>query len=140
MADQERRAGSGSAGAVLLVEDDSDLRQAMAELLQAHGYDCILAHDGLDALEALRRQTPSLLLVDLLMPIMNGVELITRLRGDARWSDLPIVVMTAAGGRIIGVDLESLNVPVLRKPVDLASLAQILARHCGGGAEATGSP
>ena len=117
------------AGPVLVVEDDPDIRQAMAELLEDDGYECLLAEHGLDALETLRRRTPSLVLTDLLMPVMNGVELIARLRTDARWSSLPIVVMTAAGERIIGVDLETLNVPVLRKPVDIRSLAQVLARH-----------
>jgi CheY-like chemotaxis protein len=89
----------------------------------------MLAEHGLDALETLRRRTPSLVLIDLVMPVMNGVELIARLRADARWSNLPIVVMTADGQRIIGVDLESLDVRVLRKPVDIASLAQVLAEH-----------
>jgi CheY-like chemotaxis protein len=114
---------------VLVVEDDPDIRQAMADLLEDDGYECMLAEHGLDALEALRQRTPSLLLVDLVMPVMNGVELIDRLRGDARWRKLPIVVMTAEGQRIIGVDLESLNVRVLKKPVDIASLAQVVAEH-----------
>jgi len=132
-------AGSRTAGPVLLVEDDADIRGAMAELLQDEGYDFILAEHGLDALEALDRQTPSLLLTDLLMPVMNGVELIARLRDEPRWADLPIVVMTAAGDRIIGVELESLNLPVLKKPVDVEDLAQMLARYSGASAEQTRS-
>jgi CheY-like chemotaxis protein len=122
----KRRVGEGP---VLVVEDDPDIRQAMAELLEDEGYECILAGHGLEALETLTRRTPSLLLVDLLMPVMNGVELIERVRRDERWSDLPIVVMTAAGERIVGVQLDSLNVQILEKPVDIPSLAQVLARH-----------
>jgi CheY-like chemotaxis protein len=135
MSARKLAAASGGAGPVLVVEDDPDVRQAMADLLEDEGYDCIVAQHGLDALETLGSWTPSLLLVDLLMPVMNGVELIARVRRDARWSNLPIVVMTAAGERLIGVDLESLNVPVLRKPVDIASLGRLLARHSGVGAE-----
>ena len=116
-------------GPVLVVEDDPDIRQALAELLEDEGYECMLAQDGLAALETLGRRIPSLLLVDLLMPGMNGAELIARVRRDDRWSHLPIVIMTAAGERIIGVELESLNAPVLRKPVDVAKLAQLVARH-----------
>ena len=122
---------------VLVVEDDPDIRQAMAELLQDEGYECLLAQHGVDALEILDHHRPSLLLVDLLMPVMNGVELIARVRGDGRWSDLHIVVMTAAGERIIGVDLDSLKLPVLRKPVDVASLSAMLARHAGVHTEAS---
>ena len=112
-----------------MVEDDPDIRQAIAELLEEEGYDCILAEHGVDALESLGRRIPALLLVDLLMPVMNGVELIARVRADARWSQVPIVVMTADGDRIIGVELESLDVRVLKKPLDIASLAQVLAEH-----------
>jgi CheY-like chemotaxis protein len=130
----------GSMGTVLVVEDDPDIRQAIAELLQDEGYDCMLAQHGVDALEALGRRTPSLLLVDLLMPVMNGVELIAWLRGDARWSHLPVIVMTAAGEKIIGVDLESLNVPVLQKPLDLVNLSQVLAATVRVTAEFSSSP
>jgi CheY-like chemotaxis protein len=135
MADQIADAGGRRPGPVLLVEDDGDIRQAMAELLEEEGYECIVAEHGRAALDILSRQMPSLLLIDLLMPIMNGVELITRLRRDPRWSDLPMVVMTAAGDRIIGVDVESLNVPVLRKPVEIGSLVQVLARRSDAAVE-----
>lgn len=131
MAAGDTKAGSGRSAPVLIVEDDHDLRNAMAELLQAEGYHCILAENGLEALDALRRLRPSLLLTDLLMPVMNGVELIRRLRSEARWRDLPIVVMTAANDRIVGVEVESLNVPIIRKPADLPTLMQVLADYTG---------
>jgi len=127
-------AGARGAGPVLVVEDDLDIRQAIAELLADEGYECILAEHGLAALEALDLRTPSLVLTDLVMPVMNGVELIAHLQSDARWSDLRVVVMTAVGDRIIGVDLATLMVPVLTKPVDVASLLQVLARHSAGSA------
>jgi len=135
MAGGTLQSGSRRAGPVLIVEDDADVRQALADLLQEEGYECILAKHGVEAIECLRGQMPSLLLVDLVMPVMDGVDLIARLRCDARWSELPIVVMTAAGDRIMGVDVESLNVPVLRKPVDIATLVQVLARHSRVSAE-----
>jgi CheY-like chemotaxis protein len=135
IADQMANAGGRRPGPVLLVENDRDIRQAMTELLEDEGYECIVAEHGHAALDVLSRQMPSLLLIDLLMPIMNGVELITRLRRDPRWSDLPMVVMTAAGDRIIGVDVESLNVPVLRKPVEIGSLVQVLARQSDAAVE-----
>src|SRR5678809_497485 len=54
-------AGTGGAALVLVVEDDPDIRQAMQELLQDEGYDCIFAKNGLEALETLSVRTPSLL-------------------------------------------------------------------------------
>jgi CheY-like chemotaxis protein len=131
MAAGETKSGSGRAAPVLIVEDDQDLRNAMAELLQGEGYQFVLAENGLEALDVLRKLRPSLLLTDLLMPVMNGVELIRRLRSDAAWRDLPIVVMTAANDRIVGVEVASLNVPVIRKPADLPGLMQVLADYSG---------
>lgn len=128
-------ARSPGVGPVLLVEDDPDIGPAMAELLEDEGFHCILAQSGINALEILGHRTPSLLLVDLLMPGMSGVELIAHVRADARWSDLPIVVMTAAGENILGLELESLHLPILRKPVDLGSLAHVLARYSRGSTE-----
>ena len=58
---------------MLVVEDDSDLRQAIAELLEDEGYDCMLAQHGLMPLETLGLRTPSLLLSTSLMPVMNGL-------------------------------------------------------------------
>jgi CheY-like chemotaxis protein len=134
MSPRKLAVGSSGAGPVLVVEDDPDIRQAIAELLADEGYECILAEHGLAALEALALRTPSLVLTDLVMPMMNGVELIAHLQSDARWSGLSIVVMTAVGDRIIGVDLATLMVPVLTKPVDIASLIQVLAGHAAVGA------
>jgi DNA-binding response OmpR family regulator len=135
MSGRDIAARSGNAGSVLVVEDDPDIRQALAELLEEEGYDCMLAEDGADALESLGRRTPALLLIDLLMPVMNGVELIAQLGRHEQWRNLPIIVMTAADDRIIGLDVGSLNVPVLRKPVDLGTLAQVLAKFFRSSAE-----
>ena len=60
---------------VLIVEDDRDCGDAMAELLEDEGYECLHAKNGLEALAVLKLQRPDLLMVDLIMPIMNGVDL-----------------------------------------------------------------
>ena len=71
---------------VLIVDDDRDVRDAMAELLQDEGYECLQAKNGLEALAVLKVERPGLLLVDLIMPIMNGVDLLVRLRQDRRFA------------------------------------------------------
>lgn len=127
---------------VLLVEDDPDVRLAMADLLEDEGYRCIVAGDGVDALDVLGRQTPSLIMADLLMPRMNGIELLDRLRRDRRLRHIPTIVMTAASERIAGMRLEDLNAPILHKPIDADIMRQMLAARCplppngGGTAEA----
>lgn len=115
------------AGAVLVVEDDADVRGALAELLRDEGYDVLLASNGQEALDVLGRETPSLLLIDLLMPVMGGIELLKRLRREPAHACIPMVVMTGVNDAMIGVKLD---LPVLQKPIDAQSLIQILATYC----------
>jgi CheY-like chemotaxis protein len=111
---------------VLIVDDDRDVRDAMAELLCDEGYECLQARNGLEALAVLKVERPGLLLVDLIMPIMNGVDLLARLRQDPALRDIPVIAMTAANDRMVGVKLDG---PVLHKPIDLTLLSQMLAQY-----------
>lgn len=111
---------------VLIVDDDRDVRDAMAELLADEGYECLHAKNGLEALAVLKLERPGLLLVDLIMPIMNGVDLLVRLRQDPCLRDIPVIAMTAANDRMVGVKVDG---PVLHKPIDLTLLSQMLAQY-----------
>lgn len=80
----------------ILVADDNE---ALAELLEIvlieRGYDVVIAHDGDDLLQKVQVQIPDLMIVDLLMPRMNGYEAIRQIRNDTRLSHIPIIVLTA---------------------------------------------
>ncbi|MEA2567983.1 MAG: hypothetical protein QOD49_3160 [Actinomycetota bacterium] len=80
---------------ILLVEDAPFLRYAFGRLLRMHGYEVMEANDGRAALDCLPRFRPQLVLTDLMMPVMDGVELIERLRADPETAELPIVAITA---------------------------------------------
>src|SRR3954466_4265432 len=80
---------------ILLVEDAPFLRYAFGRLLRMHGYEVMEAHDGRAALECVPEFRPQLVVTDLLMPGMDGVELIERLRADPETADLPVVALTA---------------------------------------------
>jgi CheY-like chemotaxis protein len=112
---------------VLIVEDDGDIRQAVAELIEDQGYACRHAKNGIEAMAALDLAQPDLLIVDLIMPLMSGIDLLARLREHPSYRDIPFIAMTAANDRMLGVKLD---VPVLDKPIDLAVLSQMLARYC----------
>jgi len=108
---------------VLLVEDAPFLRYAFARLLRLHGYEVMEANDGREALDCISSFGPQLVLTDLMMPVMNGVELIRRLREDPETADLLIVAITAdatprgeAEARQAGAD------DFITKPIDLPAL------------------
>jgi CheY-like chemotaxis protein len=113
---------------ILLVEDDPGVRESILDALSSEGYDVTCAENGAQAMAALRdRQvSPSLLLVDLVMPVMNGAELVEAVRADATWSGIPVVLMTAASRRsgLPFVDA------YLDKPFELDDLLSTVARHC----------
>ena len=80
---------------VLVVDDSSTVRRVTQRLLQREGYRVALAGDGLQALEQLAMETPALVLSDIEMPRMDGFDLVRNLRGDARWAQLPVVMITS---------------------------------------------
>src|SRR3990170_38998 len=80
---------------VLLVEDTPFPRYAFGRLLRLHGFDVCEANDGREALDCIADFHPELILTDLVMPVMNGIELIRALRSDPKTADLPVVAFTA---------------------------------------------
>jgi CheY-like chemotaxis protein len=80
---------------LLLVEDDVDMRELVAEALRGAGYDVEEAGDGRDALVAIMRECPSLLITDCDMPNMTGNELVEHLALDERLCLLPAIVISA---------------------------------------------
>jgi chemosensory pili system protein ChpA (sensor histidine kinase/response regulator) len=86
---------SSLAPLVLVVDDSSTVRRVTQRLLQREGYRVALAGDGLQALEQLALETPALVLSDIEMPRMDGFDLVRNLRGDTRWAQLPVVMITS---------------------------------------------
>jgi diguanylate cyclase (GGDEF)-like protein len=82
---------------ILVVDDDEDIARFVEMNLLMEGFDVVVAHDGLSALEMVRRTAPDLVVLDLMMPEVDGVEVTRRLRADAMTSALPIIMLTAKG-------------------------------------------
>jgi len=80
---------------VLLVEDDEPTREMMSEMLRREGWNVIEAANGRAALDCLDSSCPDLILLDLMMPEMDGFEFAHRLRERHEWRDIPVVVLTA---------------------------------------------
>ena len=108
---------------VLLVEDAPFLRYAFGRLLRMQGFDVKEANDGQEALDCLADFRPHLVLTDLMMPVMGGVELITHIRANPETSDLPVVAITAdATQHSEQMARDAGAVDVITKPIDLTTL------------------
>jgi CheY-like chemotaxis protein len=79
---------------ILIVEDDRFLRRACRARLEQQGYDIVTAQDGEEAVAAVREQIPDLVLLDLLMPRLNGVEVLRILRNDEGTRGVPVIILS----------------------------------------------
>ena len=82
---------------ILVVDDDVDIARFVEMNLAMEGFEVVVAHDGESALEMIAHDCPDLVILDLMMPGMDGVEVTRRLRADAMTSALPIIMLTAKG-------------------------------------------
>jgi signal transduction histidine kinase len=113
---------------ILIADDHRDLREGLGELLRRRGHEVVLAANGVDALAELQRATPQLILLDLKMPRMNGLELAARLAGLPTLAHVPVYVLS----ELRGVDPRSLPANVvgtLEKPISAEALLAVVARH-----------
>ncbi|MBL9009284.1 MAG: response regulator [Myxococcales bacterium] len=80
---------------VLVVEDDPDCQQLLRRMLEEHGHPSRCAKNGREALSLLAQQIPDLILLDLMMPELDGFSLLDALKADPRWRSIPVIVVTA---------------------------------------------
>ena len=82
---------------ILLADDDPDVVDVVSIILEDEGYEVVMARDGAEALEKIRSEGPDLVILDLLMPRVDGFAVFNTLREPAyeRWSQLPVVVLTS---------------------------------------------
>jgi CheY-like chemotaxis protein len=81
---------------VLVIDDDHDVRWLVRRLLEFDGYEVVVSDDGVRGLAAAQQQRPDAIVLDLMMPFMDGYEVLAGLKTDPRTADVPVVVLTAA--------------------------------------------
>lgn len=101
---------------VLVVEDEAGVRRALSRLLGERGFRTIDAANGREAIQRLGEETPAAIVIDLLMPVMSGAELLKALRRNAFYRRIPTVVMTGALDSELSSVGQVLGVPVVFKP------------------------
>ncbi len=111
---------------VLVVDDDESLREAIAEAITDAGYVVEQARNGRDALAKMRLASPCIVLLDLMMPVMDGWEVVAEMDSDATLANVPVCVVSAQD-RLP----PPRSVRALKKPVSVAALIQAVEEHCG---------
>lgn len=117
-------------GHILIVEDSQEVAEAFALLLEQEGYRVSTSANGREALAILKRERPQLVFVDLVMPVLNGLQLIEQMRKDDDLVDIPVVAVTASLHRAHGVH-------TVKKPFAGSGLLEAAKYYCGSMAGAS---
>lgn len=113
---------------ILIVEDDVGIREGLSELLEGEGYEVFLAENGKRGVEFLDSATPNLILLDLMMPVMDGRAFLDEFhnRPNLSLSKVPVILITAAGEKgAAGCNVSE----VLAKPLDIEKLLDVISNY-----------
>jgi CheY-like chemotaxis protein len=114
---------------ILLADDEEDVKQIVELFLESKGYEVLTAFDGLAALDMARTQRPDLILLDVMMPVVNGYEVCSRLKADPATRDIPVVMLSAmAQSESVDRGLSAGAADYVVKPFDPSRLEEVIER------------
>lgn len=114
---------------VLVVDDYSDFRKIISIVLKRHGYDIIEAADGYEAVEKAVEKHPDMILLDLAMPVLDGIEAVKAIRRHEELEETPIIAITAYHDLYNQKARDAGCNAVLAKPVKIEQLAPIVSQY-----------
>lgn len=118
-------------GDVLVIEDDPSAVRLLREYLEAAGYSVRVAANGESGLAAVGETAPAAIVLDVLLPGMDGWEVLRRLKADGRTQEIPVIIVTVVEERDVGLALGAAD--YLVKPIHRGALLSCIARFVGGG-------
>jgi CheY-like chemotaxis protein len=116
---------------ILVVDDDAAIRDVVADILEMSDYRVKTASNGAEALEQIRRDQPAAVLLDLMMPVMDGWEFLRRCRLEVACARVPVVVMSAAHDAALAADQFGAQ-GYLTKPFDMDTVLEVVGRLANG--------
>ena len=126
-------------GRILVVDDDRDLCDLLADFLAEEGYEVTRAYAGQDAIDSARNSAPDAVLLDLLLPDVSGVAVGRALRGSAGTRDVPIVIISGDRAALARSKLELSADSFLEKPFSLAAVQTAVRAALGRHNDAPGA-
>jgi CheY-like chemotaxis protein len=111
---------------VLLVEDDDDIRALYCYMLASAGYKVKAVRNGLEAFAEIQVSRPDVVVTDILMPVLNGLDLIVAVRSNDEFADLPVVAMTSSGEHLREEARTAGATDVIAKPTELVKMREVI--------------
>lgn len=117
---------------ILLIDDDPDFVEAVKVIVENGGYEVGVAYDGEEGLEAVAKEKPDLIVLDVMMPVMNGHEACAKLKADPETAKIPVILLTAVADRVTTSTythrdmLESDAEDYMPKPVEPKELLKLI--------------
>jgi len=130
LAKRDRTTEAGTT--ILIIEDDTGTREALCEILDDAGYSVLPAENGLRALQSVEAtgETPALILLDLAMPVMDGMAFLSQIPEHARLAAVPVIVMSAdSKAPRLRVERPGNVMEVLPKPIDVPRMMELVRKH-----------
>lgn len=122
--------GDGIERKVMIVDDETDFRLAMEAFLSEYGYEVILAEDGPDALRKLPEYKPQIVFLDINMPGMTGIEVLTEIKRRPENQSLPVVMLTAHGDTNLIMQAQELNAAdFMTKPFETKDILDLIQQY-----------
>jgi len=120
---------NGNASKILVVDDEQDIVIIIGKVLEKSGYEVITANDGLECLDKVSEESPDLILLDNIMPNMNGPAVLSKLKASKKTADIPVIMVTVLADReyIVGAQ-EGGAVEYIIKPFDYTVLLEKIAQ------------
>ena len=116
---------------IMVVDDEPDILSTVGQMLEISGYEVIKAANGEDCLNKLSEAIPDLVLLDIMMPEMSGWDVAAKIKENPKWSDIPIVFLTAKGDTMsIGMGNMAAD-DYITKPFDVEDLKKRLEKILG---------
>jgi CheY-like chemotaxis protein len=113
---------------ILVVEDDPDVRELQRAIFQSDGYDVTTASNGAEALAALRHRRPCVILLDLMMPVMDGWQFLDAIKQMPEFADLPVLLLSASR-QLAATARDNPVKAYLPKPFELSKLLAYIDQY-----------
>ena len=116
---------------ILVVDDDPIVIRMVKSFLATHGFEIVWAADGLDALIKIKKEKPQLVILDIMMPEVNGYDVCYQLRFNPDFEKIPIIILTVREKEIDDLISKRSNIDYVQKPVDLQLLLTKVQSYLG---------